>query len=361
MAYEFAHDYAEARRKFLEAATAAGGRLRAFHHPDQAGPDGGPLCVDVAEIGPDKPDEVLLVVSGTHGIEGFCGSACQISLLADDGPVISAGPATGFVFVHALNPFGFAYQRRVDDGNVDVNRNFVEHGGPASNPDYDMLHEFLLTDEWNRTTPRRLLGSWQDLVGQVGRRAVQQAVTGGQYRHPDGLFYGGTRPVWSNDTLRRIARESLAGASRVGYIDLHTGLGEWGQGEPIFRGGRDPLALQRARTWYGEALTVSEQGTSSSTLIYGNTAQAVADAVDHNGGQLTAITLEFGTLSAEEVLLALCADNWLHNRFDARQALASDLKGLVREAFSPSDPAWRTAVTVRAREVVDQALRGLTG
>ena len=48
--------------------------------------DGGALALDVATLGePDAP-AVLLIVSGTHGVEGFTGSALQYHWLDSLGP-----------------------------------------------------------------------------------------------------------------------------------------------------------------------------------------------------------------------------------------------------------------------------------
>jgi hypothetical protein len=52
-----------------------------------------------------------------------------------------------------------------------------------------------------------------------------RTVLGGQYDQPDGIFYGGTGPAWSNELIRRIIRENCGGAERVLFLDLHTGLG----------------------------------------------------------------------------------------------------------------------------------------
>jgi hypothetical protein len=83
------------------------------------------LRTDVARIGPDAAARVLVLISGTHGVEGFCGSACRtaaVSLsLFDDLP-----SQTAVILIHAINPFGFAFLRRVTEANVDLNRNCVD-------------------------------------------------------------------------------------------------------------------------------------------------------------------------------------------------------------------------------------------
>ncbi|MEU9236294.1 M14 family metallopeptidase [Streptomyces subrutilus] len=355
----FPSDYARARADFLRAAEAAGARLRSFALPGHRGPDGDELCVDTAYVGPPGPHKLLVTVSGTHGIEGFCGSACQTGILLREGMAREAGPGTGVLLVHALNPYGFAYLRRVNEDNVDLNRNFVDHAAPPHNDAYDAVHPALVPPGSSAFVPGELVAGLSALRDRLGPQTLQEAVTRGQYRHADGLFYGGVRPVWSQRVFRTVVAEQIAGAAHVAYIDLHTGLGERGAGEPIFRGGRDPGAHERARRWYGDALTASELGTSSSTPIVGNTATAVADGLGPEG-RLTAITLEFGTQPGPEVLLALCADGWLHRRHAPAEAVRSELKQLIRAAFCPADdPTWREMVGRRAREVFGQALAGL--
>ena len=34
-------------------------------------------------------------------------------------------------------------------------------------------------------------------LAEHGPRAIQRAISGGQYSHPEGLFYGGAAPTWS--------------------------------------------------------------------------------------------------------------------------------------------------------------------
>jgi hypothetical protein len=189
-------------------------------------------------------------------------------------------------------------------------------------------------------------------------RYLQSVVTSGQWTHPDGLFYGGTKPVWSHWTLREVASSFLPGRARIAYIDLHTGLGERAAGEPIFRGGRDDGALDRAVAWYGAELSRSEDGTSSSTEIVGNSANLVADVLSA-GQELTAITLEFGTLPGIDVLNALRGDNWLSLQSEVRDEVRAAIKQQIRRAFYPPESEWREAVLARAKVVFARALAGL--
>ena len=76
----FSADYPEARAKFREAAEAAGGALARIQNPNK-GPDGGDISTDVAWFGPSAAEKVLVLVSATHGVEGFCGSGAQVDWL----------------------------------------------------------------------------------------------------------------------------------------------------------------------------------------------------------------------------------------------------------------------------------------
>ncbi|MCC3770753.1 M14 family metallopeptidase [Streptomyces sp. UNOC14_S4] len=352
----FSESYAEARSAFLTRATARGAALSSHRNTRATGPGGEPLYTDVARIGPPGARRVVLCVSGTHGIEGYAGSALQCALLADGYPYDTPGVA--FVAVHALNPFGFAHRRRVDEDNVDVNRNFVDHARPPANAHYAGLHPFLVPGDWEGPAHREADARLGEFAAVHGLRALQQAVTQGQWTHPDGLFHGGTAPSWSHRTLRDVVAEHTAGAEAVAYVDLHTGLGAPGAVEPIFRGGRDAGAPARARAWYGPALTASEDGTSSSTPITGNSAGLVADVLG-DGPELTAITLEMGTADGLAVLTALRADNWLWLHPAARPARAEDFARRMSAAFYPDDPGWRDAVLRAGTGVLHAALAGL--
>ena len=97
------------------------------------------------------------------------------------------------LFVHAVNPHGFSYGRRVNEDNVDLNRNFRDFAEPPPvNAAYAEVHPLLLPATWPPPQENEAgIGAW---IAPHGERAFQAAVTGGQYAFPDGLFYGGARP-----------------------------------------------------------------------------------------------------------------------------------------------------------------------
>ncbi|MBL6829928.1 MAG: DUF2817 domain-containing protein [Pirellulales bacterium] len=116
--------------RFRKAAQRIGWRLEAY--PIAAvGPGGDELTIDVASSATEDADNVLVISSGLHGVEGFFGSAVQTMVL--EWWASSASPPVRCVFLHALNPYGFAWIRRPNENNEDLKelgatRNRVDSG-----------------------------------------------------------------------------------------------------------------------------------------------------------------------------------------------------------------------------------------
>src|ERR1700736_5446894 len=179
----FAADYIEARRKFRDAATGAGARLRSIINASVKGPAEEELSTDLAWLGPVAASHVLVTISGTHGAEGFCGSGVQTGTFA--GTPVELPPDTALLAIHAINPYGFAWTRRVTEDNVDLNRNFVAHDRPLpANDGYVELADAICPSEWDEAARHAAGRRLADYGASHGAAALQQAITGGQYSHP---------------------------------------------------------------------------------------------------------------------------------------------------------------------------------
>jgi hypothetical protein len=352
----FASSYREARAGFLAASEAAGAELQLQPHP-LLGRDGEALALDVAWDGPREATELLVVSSGCHGIEGYCGSGIQRALLADAEFRAEAHRAgVAVVHLHALNPWGFSWWRRVTQENVDLNRNFHDFAQPLPvNPGYEELAPWLVPPTWPPS--ERVAASLNGWIAAHGERAFQAAVTGGQHSHPEGLFYGGRNPTWSNAALRHVLREQMAHAQRIAWIDVHTGLGPSGVGERIFAGhADDQAALARCRQWWGQITSVWD-GSSASAPLTGMMFAAVVE--DCPQAEYTGIALEFGTQPIDAVLQALRADQWLENHPEADAAARAAIKRQVFAAFFVDTPEWKARILAQGRADARAALRGL--
>jgi hypothetical protein len=353
----FAQTYAEARRKFLAAADAAGLDVHSRLHP-MLGREGEVLAMDVARFGPADAPALLIVSSGCHGVEGFCGSGVQGALLADPlfhGAARDAGVAV--LYVHALNPYGFSWWRRTTHENVDLNRNFHDFHGPLPhNEGYDRLAHLIVPPTWPPSAA--VTEALVAFAAEHGDRALQTAITAGQHDHPEGLFYGGRDPTWSNVTLRHVLQEHGGRCRRLGWIDLHTGLGPCGHGERIFACRDDASALARARAWWGPEVTSIYDGSSTSALLTGLMWLSAYEECPQ--AEYTGIALEYGTVSVADVIDALRADQWLENHPDvADEALRRRIKQRTRDAFYIDTDDWKQRIVAQGLDAARQAVAGL--
>lgn len=247
----FSTTYASARSKFVETAQAAGARLSQYAHPSAAGEFGEALSINVARLGNRSADRQLPVISGTHGQEGYAGAAAQVGWLlsSEASPVLKD---VGVLLVHGLNPYGFSHGSRTTENNVDLNRNFVDHTRPyPENPGYETLHHALTPAVWSRESFDSVSRAEADLIEKEGADALFNALVAGQYSHPDGLLFGGNGREWSNVMLERILAEHFGHASKVAFIEWHTGIGDYGK--PFFLSFNEPHSaeLRQAALWWG--------------------------------------------------------------------------------------------------------------
>ena len=353
----FSQSYTEARAKFLAAAEQAGLDVESHVHP-LLGRDGETLAMDVVRDGPKDAPAVLIVSSACHGVEGYCGSGVQIALLGDAAWRSASRQANvAVLYIHGLNPYGFSWWRRTTHENVDLNRNFRDfHAEPPRNARYDELAASLVPTTWppNATAVERI----DRFVAEHGEKALQQAISGGQYHHPQGLFFGGVGPTWSQSTLRQVLREHGRRCSRLAWIDLHTGLGPSGHGERIYAGRDDATSVARARAWWGDVTSIYD-GSSTSAILTGMMWLAAYD--DCPQAEYTGIALEYGTLPQSEVMGALRADQWLENHPEADDATRRAIKQQVRDAFYTDADVWKEKIVEQGVDAAYGAVRGLSG
>lgn len=352
----FAQDYAGARAGFLADAVRRGLTAESALHPSK-GSKGEDLAMDAVLLGAADAASLLIVTSGTHGVEGFCGSGCQRALLGDDELLERTEAAKlAVLLVHAVNPWGFSFLRRANEDNIDLNRNFLDFAqARAANPGYAELHELLLPAEWppSAANSAALLAARE----RLGRREFQAAVSRGQDSRPDGLFFSGTAPSWSNRTLRGLVRRHGAGKRRIGWIDIHTGLGPSGHGEKIYAGRNGAADLARARAWYGADVMSYYDGGSASAEVKGPAAPCVYEECP--GAEITNMALEYGTQPFDAVLHALRGAHWLESHADAPAGPRATIDRTIRAAFYTETELWKGMVLGQSRTAILQAVTAL--
>ena len=357
----FSVSYAQARGQFLAAADAAGLTVESKLHPE-AGRDGEVLAMDVVLDGQPDASSLLMVSSACHGVEGYCGSGVQVFALHDaEWRAKARAHGVAVLYIHALNPYGFSHIRRATHENVDLNRNFQDFSRPLPvNDAYRELQPLLLPDEWPPSVANNLATT--QYIESRGINAYQAAITRGQHEFADGLFYGGVAPTWSNLTLRKVLRSYATRARRVGWIDLHTGLGPSGVGERICACRDDKAALSRARAWWNAdgttPVTSIYDGSSSSAFLTGLMWNSIYEECPD--AEYTGIAMEYGTLPPFEMMQALRAEHWLNIHKDASPELAHQITQQMMDAFYVNTDDWKKQIIDQARAAMFQAVDGLS-
>jgi hypothetical protein len=353
----FSPDYVSARNRFREAAAKLGCVLES-HSVDGKGPNGEYLTIDVA-ISPDASGrDLLLVSSGIHGVEGFFGSALQLGLLREWAARPDAHPQFRWVMVHALNPFGFAWRRRVNEQNVDLNRNLLLEGQSFSGSPagYSRLDGLL--------NPRHMPSRWEPVglklmltLARYGMPVLKQTVASGQYDFPQGLFYGGSRPSRMSRILEEHFGRWLGDSERVFHLDLHTGLGRWGHYKLLIDHPISPAQRQKLSEQFGQAAFETGDAQSVGYTTRGSFGRWGLSRAGRRDYLYAAA--EFGTYPALRVLAALRAENQCHHWGRPDDARTERAKQQLVETFCPRSEKWRQDVLESGRRLVERAIGGL--
>ena len=355
----FSPTYEAARSRFLESCRSSRGSVHSYPLKPR-GPEGEQLAVDVSRFGDAQPERLLIVSSGLHGAEGYLGSAIQLALLAH--PLVEMMPqGCGLLLIHALNPYGFAWRRRWNEENVDLNRNFLLPGESyeGSPPLYSKLDPALNPGGEQRHLPLWwLIGSWSI---RYGYRALQQTIPVGQYDFPQGVFFGGHAP---SETLRLLDRQVagwVGAAQRILHLDIHSGLGRWANCDLLLQDDERAEWVGRMKRHFGKLVKSDpipgEKGRNHVAYCSKGT---LGTWCQHRFADRSYdfATAEFGTYSAIRVLSALRAENRLHQAETAPDVLDVARRRVV-EAFAPRSRRWRNRVVELGVDIVRQGLQYL--
>jgi Protein of unknown function (DUF2817) len=350
----FADHYGEARRRFVEACQRAGAEMDRFENPKTA-PDGGPLTMDLAWFGPRRADRLLVVLSGTHGVEGLSGSACQLGWV-ESGGYRHVPDGVAVLLLHAINPFGVAWLQRETEEGVDVNRNFIDHaaGHPAA-PLYGEIHDALMCAELDGDRFHAAEAKIAEFRARHGLEGYVRTLFGGQYTWPNGMNYGGLAPVWAHRTFIDALTRYAGSARHVVQLDFHTGLGPYAHATPVVFCGRAHPTFKRASAWFGP--TVFAVGTDDSSPIQGHTGSGCIRALPK--AVVTPVTVEFGTYDMEHECRVAQRDLWLRNHGNRDTDIGRQIKKELLEYFHPRDANWRELVWYRSRQLIRDAINGL--
>ena len=168
-----------------------------------------------------------ILISGTHGVEGYAGSALQFQTLQNllDKSANVSEQTTSYLFIHSLNPYGFKNNRRFTKNNVDLNRNYLQANefNDTSYPEeiFTLISTFLYSFQF--------VFLFFCTLFKFGYTKSREYIVKGQYSYKSGLFYGGKKREQNIDVLEKIL--SIVDYNHftdIYIFDIHTGLGAYG-------------------------------------------------------------------------------------------------------------------------------------
>lgn len=351
----YSSSYKEAKERFLKAAKDLNSQIYTYQPETLAQPD---LTIDVSITG-DRSKPVLVVSSGVHGVEGFFGSAVQLAWLEGmKRKGVDKDICT--IFIHAVNPFGFANIRRVNEENVDLNRNFLPEnqcyrGAPDS---YKDLNEFLNPE----VPPGNMDLFFVKVLGNIlkhgGLQSLKNAVAGGQYEFPKGIFYGGAAACESTNIIKENCSLWFGETKKLVHIDLHTGLGRSGAYKILLaEPEKSPNKKWYAKTFGKKKVEFLASGKGTAYKASGIMGEWLQNYFQHVDYRFAAA--EFGTYPVVKMLKVMRRENsFFHygeKNTDAYKKAVEDLK----ECFFPASNEWRRKSLHSGLEIINQAVEAL--
>lgn len=354
----YSADYFAARTRFL----AASARLGLQHHAlqiDAPSPNAEPLTIDATVLGAAKPTSAIVLSSGVHGVEGLFGSAVQAAYLEQLAPKWQPPLGGAIVFLHAINPFGFAWRRRFNEENVDQNRNFLlDDEQYSGSPPLTKVFRSAMSPRRRRSK----FGFWTARMALLAlRHGVQSfwdTLPVGQYDYPDWLYYGGGGPTQSSRALQTFLPTVLDGASEVVHLDFHTGLGRWAECEILVS---ESEGLDNCEWWLkhfdGDWVRKLKSFTQAYEVRggFGPWLRALFPNCSYRYS-----TAEFGTYSPMRVIGAL-ADELRWNGDAGANSANHPSRRRLAQTFVPKSRSWRTKTLRTGLSLVERASRILWG
>lgn len=320
-------------------------------HPLE-GPAGEALSTTVAHRGALDAQRLLVVISGTHGIEGYAGSALQIGALRHR--LVPMGDDWAVVMVHLVNPWGTAWSARENEDNIELLRHPYHLHVPASpNPDFAVFHDTLqLSQPGSIDDFFQRLQAFPSVLAQVPPEQLNASLVRGQTSHPDGITFVGGETSWSTRLLNDVFTRHGAHARQVVVLDLHSASGPPG----------DTVAM---------AMTHGPQGCSHHELLtswFGPLWPSSGDAPVWSWPQhvlpacqdMVGIVFESGTevlKPTEQYIFPL--DVWMRLYGDVGHSDAARHLARYRRFFYPEQPDWYRASWASGSARLHQLVIGL--
>jgi hypothetical protein len=306
--------------------------------------NGKPLTTDIALIGAKGADTCIIVLSGVHGVEGAIGSSIQTRWLREG----SLTPGVAICLIHCVNPYGLAEFRRVNENNIDINRNFLDFPIPSQINNSHSTSPKLDQLKWSELiSTEKAIEDIVKWVNQVGLAEAQSAITAGQYINPNQLFYGGNKASRSRLLIEQSFAALTRRFKRFIVLDIHSGLGAYGEMKPIHEGGNTGFG----NIIFPNLLLAGAAGGLSSNL---NGTLTGASPKMLRNLPTESFVLELGTYSPITLFAAMQRELWAH-LYSTDYSLKKQVRLELLEMFYPNDSTWRQQAEEQVLSSIEQA------
>eukprot|EP01059_Diplonema_ambulator_P031546 TRINITY_DN5828_c0_g1_i1.p1 TRINITY_DN5828_c0_g1~~TRINITY_DN5828_c0_g1_i1.p1 ORF type:complete len:403 (+),score=89.13 TRINITY_DN5828_c0_g1_i1:57-1265(+) len=367
----FSESYWEAREKFRRGVAGVAG-MELHTLPLWEGSE---YTIDVglywAGPKPWEGGEVVIHLSGVHGVEGYAGSAIQVKQL---GKWSSSPPTKNVVMVHAFNPYGMAHFRRWNENNVDLNRNAIfskEKWAELKSRGFNVAGYGDFDSLFNPPHAPSHYSAFSVFVQAVlklaehGLPVMKRALVAAQYEKPTGIFFGGFETQASYILFKSFleAHNIHKATGKVTLIDVHTGLGPIGVDSLLVRDQamkeriqkRFPISpvtdpLTQVEAMDGSDVTAADAGAGYE-LTEGTTDVLIPQLFPETK-DFDLVTQEFGTLTGVLVARSLILENMAFHYDKEHQPYWSEY---TRDAFYVRTPEWKRAILRRGLEMLRQS------
>lgn len=311
------------------------------------------LYIDTIYIPASQEQTNLIVLTtGVHGIEGYIGSVMLDVFFGEVYPQVNS-ENSGVLVVANVNPYGMKYMRRYNENNVDLNRNFIldwETFDLATNKEYPKVDTFLGPTGKIGNALWHEAGFYLSLAKNAiteGADTISDALLGGQYEYPQGVYYGGNGDEASTVFLKDVFAQCLDGEyENIVHIDIHSGYGPR-YNMVIFNSVYETLNEAESQ----EAFQYDNIIAHDSEAFYATTGDTtdffyrLADSIDSDK-DLYSTCFEFGTIGDAffDTILSLkyTVDENRNHWYPSNNKTSTEIvRQNYMELFYPTETQWR--------------------
>lgn len=301
----------------------------------------------------EEQKNLVVLTTGVHGIEGYIGSVMVDVFLQEVYPELDR-ENTSVLMIANVNPYGMKYHRRYNENNVDLNRNFIldwKTFDTTVNKDYPKVEKFL--------GPQKKMGNalWHEAAFYAsmgkevvvnGADSISNALLGGQYEYPKGVYYGGAGDEKSTRYVKTVFEWTLEESSyeNIVHIDIHSGYGPR-YNMVIFNSVYETMNEAQTKALFGYDNVISYDSESFYPTT-GDTTDFYYRLKDKMGTDTTLFStcFEFGTIGDSFIdsvisMKYTIEENQNHWYPTTDRIMNEIVKERYQELFYPTEKEWR--------------------